>query len=173
MATVRGGMLKAGQPRAGAQARVERLPLDGLPAPRVRVLQSESQVSADDERLDEARVIVCAGAGLGGAENLSYVNDLAEAVHGVVGGTRRVVDAGWLPRQKQIGLTGVILAPELYIGVGVRGAFNHAIGILRAGTVVAINNDPDALIMQHADIAVIGDYREIVPALAEAFRNRN
>jgi len=173
MATVRGGMLKAGRPRANAQARVERMPLDGLPAPRVRLLQRESQTSADVGRLDEAQIIVCAGAGLGGPENLSYVQELADALHGVVGGTRRVVDAGWLPRQKQIGLTGVILAPELYIGVGVRGAFNHTIGILRAGTIVAINNDPEALIMQHADVAVVGDYRELAPALSEAFRHLN
>ena len=87
----------------------------------------------------------------------------------VVGGTRRVVDVGWLPRQSQIGLTGVIIAPELYIGVAVRGAFNHTIGIQRAGTIVAINSDPDAPLMQQADIAVVGDYRELVPALTKAF----
>jgi electron transfer flavoprotein alpha subunit len=169
MVTVRAGMLKARAPRPGARASIVPRPLDGLPAPRVRLVKSEP-IEVEGGRLDEAEVIVCAGAGLGGPENLHYVEELAEAVHGVVGGTRRVVDAGWLPRQKQIGLTGVIVAPELYIGVGVRGAFNHAIGIQRADTVVAINTDPDAPSMQQADIAVVGDYREIVPALAEAFR---
>ncbi len=169
MVTVRAGMLKAYAPRAGTRASVILLPLDGLPAPRARVVQS-TPVEDAGERLDEAEVIVCAGAGLGGPDNLRYIEELASSVHGIVGGTRRVVDSGWLPRQKQIGLTGVITAPELYIGVGVRGAFNHVIGIQRAGTVVAINTDPDALIMQQADVAVVGDYREIVPALAEAFR---
>jgi electron transfer flavoprotein alpha subunit len=170
MVTVRAGMLKARAPRAGVQAKVERLSLDGLPAPRVRLIKREVQEDDSEGRLDEAEIVVCAGAGLGGPDNLHYVQELADALHGRVGATRRIVDSGWLPRQKQIGLTGVITAPELYIGVGVRGAFNHIIGIQRAGTVVAINTDPDALIMQQADIAVIGDYREVVPALAEAFR---
>ena len=81
-----------------------------------------------------------------------------------------MVDAGWLPRQTQIGLTGAIIAPRLYIGVAIRGAFNHTIGILRAGTVVAINSDPDAPLMQQADVAVVGDYRELLPALGDALQ---
>jgi electron transfer flavoprotein alpha subunit len=167
MATVRAGMLKAYRPRTGFSPEVVPIPLDGLPAPRVRVMKRET-VTDEGGRLDEATVVVCAGAGLGGAENLTYAEELAHALGGVVGGTRRVVDAGWMPRQKQIGLTGVIIAPDLYIGLGVRGAFNHTIGIQRAETVVALNSDPEAPLMLESDIAVVGDYRELVPALTRA-----
>jgi electron transfer flavoprotein alpha subunit len=122
--------------------------------------------------VEEAQIVVCAGAGLGGPENLSYVRDLAETVSAPIGATRRVVDMGWLPRQTQIGLTGKVIAPQLYLGVGVRGSFNHMIGIQRAGTIVAINTDPEALIMLQSDVAVVGDYRAVVPALVRAFANR-
>jgi electron transfer flavoprotein alpha subunit len=167
MATVRAGMLKACEPRTGFTPEVVQVPLDGLPAARARVIEREP-LADEGVRLDEATVVVCAGAGLGGPENLHYAEELAETLGGTVGGTRRVVDAGWLPRQKQIGLTGVIIAPDLYIGIGVRGAFNHTIGILRAETVVAINTDPEAPLMLESDIAVVGEYRELVPALTRA-----
>jgi len=169
MATVRAGMLKARQPRSGSQPAVVRLPLDDLPEPRARVVERDIPAGEDGVRLDEARIVVCAGAGLGGPENLTYVEELATALGAALGGTRRVVDAGWMPRQKQIGLTGTIIAPDLYVGVGVRGAFNHVIGIQCSGTVVAINNDPEAPMMQQSDIAVVGDYRDLAPALAKAF----
>lgn len=170
MATVRAGMLKGCQPRSGAQPAIIAISLDGLPAPRVRLVSRDISEGEDGLRLDDATIVVCAGAGLGGPENLHYVEELASALGAAIGGTRRVVDAGWMPRQKQIGLTGVIIAPDLYIGLGVRGAFNHTIGMQRSGTVVTINVDPEAPMMEQADIAIVGDYREIAPALAKAFQ---
>jgi electron transfer flavoprotein alpha subunit len=134
------------------------------------VVGLQAEVGTAGVALDTADIVVCAGAGLGGPENLSYVYELAEALGGVVGGSRRVVDAGWLPRQQQIGLTGRVLSPQLYVGVAVRGAFNHTIGIQRAKTVVAINSDPAAPIFEHADFAVVGDYKDVVPALVEAVK---
>ena len=169
MATVRPGMLHACLPDRSRRATVERLALDRLPPPRARLVRRELQAAGAGLQLEEAEIVVCAGAGLGGPEHLRYVDELAQSLGGAVGATRRVVDAGWLPRQQQIGLTGKVIAPRLYIGVAVRGAFNHLIGIQRAGTVVAINNDAEAPIIQQADIAMVGDYRELVPALAEAF----
>jgi electron transfer flavoprotein alpha subunit len=86
--------------------------------------------------------------------------------------TRRVTDAGWMPRQLQVGLTGKAIDPRLYFAVGVRGALNHTIGIKRAQTVVAINNDPEAVIFERADIGLVGGWETIVPALHNALRNR-
>jgi electron transfer flavoprotein alpha subunit len=169
-ATVRAGMLEPRQADPSRSASLVRLALDGLPAPRTRVVGRQAEVGTAGVALDTADIVVCAGAGLGGPENLSYVYELAEALGGVVGGSRRVVDAGWLPRQQQIGLTGRVLSPQLYVGVAVRGAFNHTIGIQRAKTVVAINSDPAAPIFEHADFAVVGDYKDVVPALVEAVK---
>lgn len=169
-ATVRPGMLESCEPDPARRAEVKRLPVDGLPTPRSRLVAREVQAGTAGVDLDTAEIVVVAGAGLGGPENLRYVHELAEVLGAAVGASRRVVDAGWLPRQQQVGLTGKVLAPRLYVGVAVRGAFNHTIGIQRAGTVVAINNDPQAPIFQQADLAVVGDYREVVPALVSALK---
>ena len=76
-----------------------------------------------------------------------------------------MTDQGWLPRSRQVGITGRSIAPQLYIGVGLSGKFNHAIGIRAAGTVLAVNNDPDAPIWDHADIGIVADWHDVVPLL--------
>ena len=122
--------------------------------------------------LDDAPVVVCVGTGLGDPENLPPVEELAGALGGALGATRKVVDLGWLPRQQQIGLTGKAVAPGLYVGVGVRGGFNHTIGILRAGTIVAINSDPRAEIFRVADLGLVAPWEQAVPALTRAIMRR-
>ena len=82
-----------------------------------------------------------------------------------IGGTRKVIDEGWLPRQQQVGITGHAVAPDLYLGLGIKGAFNHMVGILRSGTIVAVNNDPDAPILQAADVGVLCDWHSFARAL--------
>ena len=86
--------------------------------------------------------------------------------------TRRVTDAGWVPRQLQVGLTGKAIDPRLYFSVGIRGAINHTIGIKRAQTVVAINNDPEAQIFERADIGLVADWSKMIPALRDALQKR-
>jgi electron transfer flavoprotein alpha subunit len=122
--------------------------------------------------LDDAEIIVCVGMGIGAPENLAAIEPLATMLGAAVGATRRVVDQGWLPRQQQVGITGKAIAPKLYIGIGVRGAFNHTIGIHRSGIIVAINTDPQADIFQVADYGIVGDYAELVPALIVALDRR-
>jgi electron transfer flavoprotein alpha subunit len=170
MATVRPGALPVFAAHHSARAQTVPLPLDGVPSPRVRVVSRELQAGSAAIQLEHADTVVVAGAGLGGPENLSYVYELAEALDAGVGATRRVVDSGWLPRQQQVGLTGKIVAPSLYVGVAVRGAFNHLVGIQKARTIVAINNDPQSAIFSQADFGVIADYRVFVPAFVEALR---
>ena len=109
--------------------------------------------------------MVGVGSGIGGPERLPEIHRLAQALGGAVGATRKVVDLGWLPPQQQIGLSGRQIAPRLYLAIGVRGSFNHAIGIRRAGTIVAINTSPRAEIFGECDLGVVGDWREIVPTL--------
>lgn len=171
MATVRPGMLKAARPDHERSATVTCLPFAPLERQAgARLISARRDVSVEVSDLEEAHSIVCAGTGVGGPENIPILQALAEALGGVLGATRRVVDAGWLPRQQQIGLTGKIVSPRLYIGAGVRGAFNHTIGIQQAGTIVAINTDPNADIFQTADLGIVDDFARIVPAITAKLR---
>jgi electron transfer flavoprotein alpha subunit len=163
MATVRPGMLQSLMPDASRQAVVETLAVDPLPI-RTRLLARTSE-ALETVQLDQAAAVVCVGMGLGGPENLPLIEELGRVLGAAIGATRRVVDAGWLPRQYQVGLTGRSIAPRLYLGVGVRGAFNHTIGIQRADVIAAINSDPQAEIFQTADYGIVGDVVEVSPEL--------
>ena len=172
MATVRPGVLAAVAPDWSVEAEVLPVSLEGLPEPRVRILESVTDASAADVEIEHARVVVGVGMGVGGPENLPVVQDLAKSLGAPLGTTRDVADLGWLPRQHQIGLSGKSIAPELYIAVAIRGPFNHTVGIQKAGTVVAINNSARAPIFRAADFGIVGDYEEVVPALTRGLRER-
>lgn len=166
MATVRPGMIQAAQPDSSRVPISEKLKVPRVTR-RLRVISTESNAGVGVE-MDDADVIIGVGMGIGAPENLPVVRELAELLHAPIIGTRRVVDAGWLPRQTQVGLTGRSIAPHLYIAIGISGKFNHTVGIQRAGTVVAINNNPDADIFKQCDYGIVGDWAQVVPALASA-----
>ena len=169
MATVRPGMLHPAEPDFARAARIEKLPTDHIPS-RTRVIRFEENARAGIA-LDNAEIVVGVGMGVGGAENIATVRELAAALDAAIVGTRRVVDAGWLPRQVQVGLTGRSIAPRLYIALGISGKFNHMVGIQRSGVVLAINNNPDADIFKQADYGIVGDWAQIVPALTRLLQS--
>jgi electron transfer flavoprotein alpha subunit len=122
--------------------------------------------------IEEARIIVAGGRGVGGEDGFKIVEEVAEALGGAVGATRAAVDAGWIPYAQQIGQTGKIVKPQLYLALGISGAIQHKVGMQTAETIVAVNRDPDAPIAEFADLVVIGDLFEVAPALLAELRAR-
>jgi electron transfer flavoprotein alpha subunit len=141
------------------------------PKARVRVVDRIAQEGAAAS-IDDARVIVAGGRGVGGEEGFRLLGDLADALGGAVGATRAAVDAGWIDYSQQIGQTGKIVKPQLYLALGISGAIQHKVGMQTADTIVAVNRDPDAPIAEFADLVVLGDLFEIGPALLAQLRER-
>jgi len=120
--------------------------------------------------LTQADIIVSGGRGIGAAEKLEVIRELAEALGAQVGASRAVTDAGWLPHEHQVGSSGVTVTPKLYIAAGISGAIQHVVGMKGSGYIVAINKDADAPIFGVADVGVVGDLFEYLPALTKAVK---
>jgi electron transfer flavoprotein alpha subunit len=155
---------------AGGSAEVKDLALavaDGSRRARVvdRVVEASEKV-----KLEDAKVVVSGGRGMGGPDNFPLLEDLATALGGAVGASRAVVDAGWVPYSMQVGQTGKSVRPGVYIAVGISGAMQHTVGMKASKVIIAINKDPEAPIMKMADLGVVGDALKIVPALTAAVK---
>jgi electron transfer flavoprotein alpha subunit len=138
----------------------------------VAVRAVESPAGAGGGSLATARVVVGGGRGVGGADGFAPLEELAELLGGVVGVSRVVTSEGWRPHKQQVGQTGTKITPELYLACGISGAIQHIAGCAGAKHIIAINTDPGAPILAHADYAVIGDLHQVIPALVEALRAR-
>ncbi len=133
---------------------------------RVRVLKRAE--AAEGPRLEHAQTIVAGGRGLGVAANFRLVEELAEALGGMAGASRPIVDDGWATPAQQVGLTGKITKPALYVAAGISGASQHMVGCTAAKTLVAVNRDPDAAVFRYADFGIVGDCLELLPELTKA-----
>ncbi|MCX6023887.1 MAG: FAD-binding protein, partial [Chloroflexi bacterium] len=168
LATVRPGMFQRFLPDAGRTGAVEQLDVVATGDPRVTYLGATILDGASGVELDDAETVVGVGAGIGSAENLAVLHNLAASVNGTIAASLRAVSMGLLPGPLQVGLTGRAISPRFYFAVGVRGVLTHMMGVAKSGTIIAINNDPAAEIFKNADFGIVGDFSVIVPAVARA-----
>jgi electron transfer flavoprotein alpha subunit len=139
----------------------------------LRVRATESAGHSSGVSLATARVVIGGGRGVGGPDGFAPLEELAGLLGGVVGVSRVVTSEGWRPHKQQVGQTGTRITPELYLACGISGAIQHMAGCAGAKHIVAVNTDPGAPILAHADYAVLGDLKEIIPALVEALKARS
>ena len=158
----------AAEAREGPEPRVETLELGEI-APRAKVLKVETSESKELD-VAEADIIVSGGRGIKGPENWPLIRDLQQALGAALGASRAVVDAGWIDHQHQVGQTGKVVSPTLYVACGISGAIQHLAGMGTSKVIVALNKDPEAPIFKVATYGVVGDIFQIVPEFAKAVR---
>ena len=176
-ATVRPNVFPALEPDPSRLAEVVEFPLTmSRAAIRTRLVQSENLDADGQVGIADARIIVSGGRGMGKAANLEMLKTLADQLGGTTAGSRIIVEQGWIPHTHQVGQSGTTVGPQLYIAAGISGAVQHLVGMSASKTVIAINKDPEAPILNVADLGIVGDALEIIPILNQMIeddRNKN
>jgi len=160
------------EPSGGGAADVEDLDVPDVGSSGGAVVTERHVEEAEGPKLDEAALVVSGGRGLGEAEKYEMVETLAKALGGAAGASRAIVDAGWVPYSYQVGQTGKVVKPDVYIACGISGATQHLVGMKGSKHIIAINKDPEAPIFGVADLGIVGDVHKVMPQLIEALQAR-
>ena len=170
MVTLRPGLLTPVAPVVSSQTPVEAIAAASFDGPDVTVLEEHVQEDIGALELTQAQVVLGVGMGIGGPENLPQIQKLAHSINASLATTRNVTHEGWLPVQIQVGISGRSITPKVYLAVGIRGAFNHTVGIQKAGVILALNQNRRHAIFKSADFGIVGDWNEFLPPLIEALK---
>jgi len=173
--TPRLGLVRAGSfdPAESAGAgTVEDVPVELEDFSSLAAMVEQAHEEQSGPSIDEAEILVTGGRGLGSPEAFSILEELASALGGAVASTRAVVDSGWYPYPTQVGQTGKVVSPKLYIGAGVSGAIQHKVGMQTSQVIVSINKDANAPIFDFSDLGVVGDVHEVIPKLTALVKER-
>jgi len=162
----------AAEPSGGGAAAVEALAVPDLGATGAAKILDRHVEEATGPKLDEAAVVVSGGRGLGEAGKYEMIEQLAKLLKGAPGASRAIVDAGWVPYAYQVGQTGKVVKPNVYIAAGISGATQHMVGMKGSKNIIAINKDAEAPIFSISDLGIVGDVHKVLPALIEALKAR-
>jgi electron transfer flavoprotein alpha subunit len=162
----------AAEESGGGAAAVEDLSVPDLGATGTATVTNRFVEEQTGPSLDDADVVVSGGRGLGEKDNYELVETLAKALGAAPGASRAIVDAGWVPYSYQVGQTGKVVKPNVYIAAGISGATQHLVGMKGSKNIIAINKDPEAPIFSVADLGIVGDVHKVLPKLIEALQNR-
>ncbi len=165
MATVRPGVFSKAKEDPTRTGRIKKISLSDEEVKSALHIFKKHPRKAPKVDLAQARVVIAGGRGMGTKEFFAKLYELAELLEGAVGATRPVCHLGWISEEHMIGVSGHTISPKLYLGFGISGAIHHLVGIRNPGLIVAVNKDPEAPLMKKADVAVVGDVREILPLL--------
>jgi len=162
----------AAEPSGGAAAEVVAAPVPDLGATGAATVTAVHVEESSGPKLDEAAIVVSGGRGLGEAAKYEMIEQLAKLLKGAPGASRAIVDAGWVPYSYQVGQTGKVVKPTVYIAAGISGATQHMVGMKGAKNIIAINKDKEAPIFGIADLGIVGDVHKVLPKLIEAIQGR-